>query len=85
MLDPSVPASITPYYGPWTVFTSDGELLLSATTQEEALRLAKAQLPEGSILAIDAARCVVTFVLPHPIEAQVTERIKSNIDLAVDI
>ncbi|HEY9677395.1 MAG TPA: hypothetical protein V6C76_05275 [Drouetiella sp.] len=72
MLDPNVRASVVPYYGPWTVLNNAGEVMTTAATQEEALRTARTNLPEGSILAIDAANCIVRLVIPTAIERQHT-------------
>lgn len=64
MLDP-VPATIIPYYGPWTIVDVDGSVLSCKESQTEAIRVAKELLCEGSILAIDASSCVIRFVQPR--------------------
>jgi hypothetical protein len=71
MLDPRVPATVVPYYGPWRVMNSEGEILVIASTQEEAIRVARSQLQEGSILAIDASACVIRYVVPRAILAEI--------------
>jgi hypothetical protein len=71
MLDPRAPVTVVPYYGPWTVMNNEGEILVVANTQEEAIRVARAQLPEGSILAIDACSCVIRYLVPQAIPAQI--------------
>jgi hypothetical protein len=71
MLDPRVSATVVPYYGPWTVMSDEGEILVTASTQEEAIRVARAQLPEGSILAIDAHCCIIRYLVPQAIPAQI--------------